>query len=233
MVESGEGEYPFAFLATYATRDENQKVRHMPLRYALTEYESKRDKLLELLACLNRASEVSPLIGEFVEKGELFHPIRLTSEEAYQILKDVPRIEEAGIICRIPNWWKKNAYGVSLSVNLGEDKPSMMGLDTILEMVPQLVIDGVPLTTEEIEKLLYQTEGLAFLKGKWIEVDHAKLRRLLDEMEKYHGNLTLMEALRMELNEQHKIGADVGPVVTNGTWKNGSGIGISGEAQED
>ena len=218
LVESGEGEYPFAFLATYATRDENQKVRHMPLRYALTEYESKRDKLLELLACLNRASEVSPLIGEFVEKGELFHPLRLTSEEAYQILKDVPRIEEAGIICRIPNWWKKNAYGVSLSVNLGEDKPSMMGLDTILEMVPQLVIDGVPLTTEEIEKLLYQTEGLAFLKGKWIEVDHAKLRRLLDEMEKYHGNLTLMEALRMELNEQHKIGADVGPVVTNGSW---------------
>ena len=218
LVESGEGDYPFAFLATYATRDENKKVRHMPLRYALTEYESKRDKLLELLACLNRASEVSPIIGGFVEKGELFHPLRLTSEEAYQILKDVPQIEEAGIICRIPNWWKKNAYGVSLSVNLGEDKPSMMGLDTILGMVPQLVIDGVPLTPKEIEKLLHQTEGLAFLKGKWIEVDHAKLRKLLDEMEKYHGNLTLMEALRMELNEQHRTGADVGPVVTNGTW---------------
>ena len=218
LVESKEDEYPFAFLATYATKDENDKVRHMPLRYALTEYETERGKLLELLSCLNRASEVSPLIGEFVEKGELFHPLRLTSEEAYQILRDVPKIEETGIICRIPNWWKKNACSVSMSVNLGEDRPPMMGLDTILGMVPQLVVDGVPLTKGEIEELLHQTEGLAFLKGKWIEVDHEKLRKLLDEMENYHGDLTLLEALRMDLNENQKQGEDVGAIVTNGTW---------------
>ena len=217
LVESNEEEYPFAFLATYATKGENDKVRHMPLRYALTEYAAKREKLLELLSCLNRAAEVSPLIREFVEKGELFHPLRLTSDEAYQILKDIPKIEETGIVCRIPNWWKKNAYGVTMSVNLGEDKPSMLGLGTILGMVPQLVVDGVALTREEIEQLLHQTEGLAFLKGKWIEVDHAKLQKLLDDMENYKGELTLAEALRMGLEEQ-KSGADVGPVVTNGTW---------------
>ena len=105
LVESKEEDYPFAFLATYATKGEDDKVRHMPLRYALTEYAAKREKLLELLACLNRASEVSSIIREFVEKGELFHPLRLTSDEAYQILKDIPKIEETGIICRIPNWW--------------------------------------------------------------------------------------------------------------------------------
>lgn len=174
LVENREGDYPFAFLATYATKGENDKVRHMPLR--------------------------------------------LTSEEAYQILRDVPKIEETGIICRIPNWWKKNACSVSMSVNLGEDRPPMVGLETILGMVPQLVVDGVPLMKEEIEELLHQTEGLAFLKGKWIEVDHAKLRKLLDEMENYHGDLTLLEALRMDLNEQQKQGADVGAIVKNGTW---------------
>ena len=72
-------ECPFAFLATYATKDRGEKVRHMPLQYALTEYRTDREKLLQLLSCLNRASEVSPLIAEFVEKGELFHPLRLTS----------------------------------------------------------------------------------------------------------------------------------------------------------
>ena len=66
LVESKQEDYPFAFLATYATKDENDKVRHMPLRYALTEYEADREKLLELLSCLNWASEVSPLIGEIV-----------------------------------------------------------------------------------------------------------------------------------------------------------------------
>ena len=222
LVESGKEDYPFAFLATYSTRDEEGRVRHMPLQYALTEYGTRREKLLELLSCLNRASEVSPLIGEFVEKGELFHPLRLTAMEAYRILRDVPEIEKVGIVCRIPNWWKRNAYGVSLTVNLGEDKPPLLGLDTILTMKPQLTIDGVPLSKEEIEHLLAQTEGLAWLKGKWIEVDHARLRKLLDEMEAYDGELTLTAALRMELGlGEEKEGVDVGPVVTNGKWLSG------------
>ncbi len=218
LVESKEEDYPFAFLATYATKDTNDKVRHMPLAYALTEYQTDREKLLQLLSCLNRVSEVSPLIGEFVEKGELFHPLRLTADEAYQILKEVPMIEECGIVCRIPNWWKRNAYGITMSVSLGEEKPPLLGLDTILGMTPQLVVDGVPLSRKEIETLLQQTDGLAFLKGKWITVDHARLQRLLDDMEKYRGSLTLLDALRMELKGQETERADVGPIVTNGSW---------------
>ncbi|MGN0142752.1 MAG: DEAD/DEAH box helicase [Roseburia sp.] len=218
LVENKEEDYPFAFLATYATKDANDKVRHMPLAYALTEYQADRGKLLQLLSCLNRASEVSTLIGEFVEKGELFHPLRLTADEAYQILKEVPMIEECGIVCRIPNWWKRNAYGITMSVSLGEEKPPLLGLDTILSMTPQLVVDGVPLSRDEIETLLQQTDGLAFLKGKWIAVDHVRLQRLLDDMENHRGSLTLLDALRMGLKGQESESADVGSVVTNGTW---------------
>ena len=39
-----DADYPFAFLATYATKSDDGKVRHVPLRYALTEYKGKRDK---------------------------------------------------------------------------------------------------------------------------------------------------------------------------------------------
>lgn len=218
LVESKDADYPFAFLATYATKDENGKVRHMPLQYALTEYKTERGKLLELLACLNRVAEESPLIGEFVEKGELFHPLRLTATEAYEILKEVPLIENAGIICRIPNWWKKNAYSVTSAVNISEEKPSLLGLDTILHLVPQLMVDGVLLTQEEVENLLHQTEGLAFLKGKWVEVDHEKLRRLLENMENQQEDITLLDALRSELKDRGKESADVGTIVTNNSW---------------
>ena len=38
LVESREKDYPFAFLATYATRGADGKVQHVPLKYALTEY---------------------------------------------------------------------------------------------------------------------------------------------------------------------------------------------------
>lgn len=58
-------------------------MHHMPLKYALTEYQDDRDKLLALLSCLNRAAEVSDLIAELVESGEMFHVLRFTGKEAY------------------------------------------------------------------------------------------------------------------------------------------------------
>ena len=125
LVENKDDDFPFAFLATYATRGEDGKVRHVPLKYALTEYKNEREKLLALLACLNRAAEVSNLISGFVENGEMFHPLRLTSEEAYIFLKQIEDIESTGILCRIPNWWKRKAAQVSMSVSMGEEKPSM------------------------------------------------------------------------------------------------------------
>ncbi|MCD7982167.1 MAG: DEAD/DEAH box helicase [Clostridiales bacterium] len=217
LVEQKDEGYPFAFLATYATKEEGGKVRHMPLKYALTEYGNERQKLLELLSCLNRASEVSALIAGFVESGEMFHPLRLTAQEGYTFLKDVEAIEKTGILCRIPNWWKKRSCAVSMSVTLGEEKPSMLGFDSLVSVLPQLTVDGEALSAEEIRNLLNQTEGLALLKGKWVEVDHARLRELLKRMEQLPDEVTLRQAMQMELGEE-RADVDVGPLITNGAW---------------
>lgn len=217
LVENPETDFPFAFLATYATKGEDGKVRHMPLEYALTEYKHSREKLLNLLSCLNQAADVSPLIGDFMATGEMFHPLRLTAEEAYTFLKDIAKIEETGILCRIPNWWKKKASSVSLAVRMGEERPSVLGFQALVSMQPKLMVDGQELTEEDIRQLLSQTDGLALLKGKWIEVDHARLEQLLKEMDSLEGQVTLMEALRMEMGTKAPS-EDAGPVITNGTW---------------
>jgi len=218
LVESKDADFPFAFLATYATRGENGQVTHVPLQYALTEYGGSRDKLLQLLACLNRAAELSPLIGAFMETGELFHPLRLTAEEAYELLKQAESFEQAGILCRVPNWWRKRNAAVTLSVSLGGKKPSMLGFDALVAVQPELAVDGVPLTREEVQELLARTEGLALLKGRWVEVDHHRLRALLERIDTLPSEVTLMDALRMELD---KPKADVGVTVTNGDWLGG------------
>lgn len=220
LVENHEGEFPFAFLATYATKGDGGRVRHVPLQYALTEYRDERSKLLELLSCLNKAAEVSALIGGFMESGELFHPLGLTAEEAYQFLNDVTVIEGCGILCRIPNWWKKRYNAFAVTVKMGEEKPSLIGLDALLHMAPSLTVGGMPLTEEEIRDLLTQTEGLSFIKGKWVEVNHEKLKRLLAEMQQYDGDVTLLEALRSELHYAYDEEEDA-PVVTNGKWLGG------------
>ena len=223
LVESHEEEWPFAFLATYATRSENGRVRHVPLQYALTEYRSEREKLLELLSCLNKAAEISPLIAGFVESGELFHPLRLSADEAYQILQAVPDLERSGILCRIPNWWRKRFSAVAVTIRIGEREPSLLGLASILEAVPSLTVGGVPLSEEDIRLLLQQTEGLSYIKGRWIEVNHARLQELLRQMEQSGGAVTLMEALRAELKTVSETDReiDVGPVITNGKWLRG------------
>ena len=72
----------------------------------------------------------------------------------------------------------------------------MLGFDTLVSMRPRLEVDGVPLSEQEIAALLAQTEGLALIKGKWIEVDHARLQQLLEQADQYQGGLSLMDALR-------------------------------------
>ena len=215
IVESREEEFPFAFLATYATEGKNGQISHVPLQYALTEYKHDREKLLELLACLNRAAEVSPLVGAFMESGELFHPLKLTAEETFQLLKHAEEFEQAGILCRVPNWWRKRNAAVSLSISLGGKKPSMVGFSALVSVQPELAVDGIPLTREEIQDLLAQTEGLALLKGRWVEVDHRRLRTLLEQMDSVPGEITLLEALRAEMDKPR---ADVGVTITNGAW---------------
>ena len=221
LVENrNEDDEPFAFLATYSTKDSEGKVTHMPLSYALEEYRQDREHLLTLLSCLSKVAEVSPLLASFIESGEMFHPLRMSSQEAYEFLKAVPEIEDCGVVCRVPNWWKQKNSSVDLQVKLGEEQPSMVGFGAIIAMKPELIVDGVPLTDEEIRDLLMRTEGLALLKGRWIEVNHERLNTLLKLMDQYRGEMTLLEALKFEagLKEKEKIEIDVGPTITNGKW---------------
>ena len=218
LVEKNGDDAPFAFLATYATRDEEGKVRHMPLSYALTEFKNQRERLLTLLSCLNKVAEISPLIGSFVESGELFHPLRMSADEAWEFLKAVPQIEEAGVLCRVPNWWKQKTAMLSAQVSVGDKKPSFLGFDSLVTMRPAVTLDGTPLTEADIRQLLAQSEGLALLKGKWVEIDHARLKSLLEMLEKYNGDLSLLEALRIQSGVSPNELTDVGPVITNGKW---------------
>lgn len=207
--------YPFAFVATYATKDEAGHIRHMPLKHALVEYQNDRVKLLNLLSCLNKAAEVSNLIAQFMDSGEMFHPIGLKVDEAYQLLKQVPQIEECGILCRVPNWWKKKYSSVSMQVAIGDTEPKLLGFDSILSMTPSLMVNGERLSEEEIRQLLEEEEGLVWLKGQWVEVNHKRLLELLEHFKEYDGTVTMKEALRMQMDTEDE---EVEEGITNGEW---------------
>ncbi len=214
-----EAGFPFAFVATYATKDDAGKVVHLPLRYALTEYEHDQRKLLGLLGGLGAAVEASELVSELMESGELFHPLQLDADDAYRFLLDVSALTEAGVICRVPNWWRARSSRAYVNVRVGQDKPSALGADALLTLTPSLMVDGVALTEAEILELLRRSEGLASIKGKWVEVDHGRLNELLKRMGDAKGStMGFFEALRTVAAAPE---ADGMVETTRGVWLDG------------
>ncbi len=205
LVENRDGEYPFAFLATYSTTMGGDGTsRHLPLKYALQEYRDDNDKLLELLSTVYQAAGKSELMSKLLADNELFSPLAWTSEEAYTFLQEVPLYEDAGILCRIPDWWKGKPNRIKLGITLGEKKPAMVGLSALLDFTPRLMIGEEKISVEEARRLLGEVEGLAFIKNKWVPVDRERLKQTLAAYEEARkmadrGGLTLAEAMRLQL----------------------------------
>ncbi len=227
LVENKGDDYPFAFLATYSTRLSKQgKSKHLPLKYALEEYGKDSNKLLELLATVHIAARQSHLIAQLLETGELFHPLAWSAGDAFSFLKEIPIYEDSGILCRIPNWWKGNTSAVRLNISVGDSRPSLVGMDAILKFNPRLFLGDVPISEQEARQLLRESEGLAFIKNKWVAVDPEKLRQTLDAYDKATkmmdgDGLSLRDALRLQLNPKAIFGArDEGAdtSVSNGKW---------------
>ncbi|MCP4666614.1 MAG: ATP-dependent helicase, partial [Deltaproteobacteria bacterium] len=229
LVENKSADFPFAFMATYSTRlNQKGRSKHLPLKHALEEYGNDDKKLLELLSTVYRAAKQSSLVADLLETGELFHPLAWTAKEAFSFLKEIPLYEEAGILCRIPNWWKGNTSRMRLNFSVGDSRPSFVGMDAILNFKPQLFLGDIRITEREARRLLDESEGLAFIKGKWVSVDPEKLRQTLDAYEKAKRlmekeGLSLKEALRLELAPEKLLDAEETEIeahVSHGKWLN-------------
>ncbi len=227
LVENKDHEAPFAFLATYSTRlNDEGESKHLPLKFALEEYAGDNSKLLELLVTVDTAAQKSKLMAELRENGELFYPLAWSAHEAFAFLQEIPLYEESGILCRIPNWWKKKSVGISLSINIGEKIPSFVGMDALIDFSPRLMIGDTEISEAEARRLLNESEGLAFLKNKWVAVDPEKLKQTLDAYEKARElngeeGVTLLDAMRISMSPQKLLGAgnaEVISTVSRGDW---------------
>ena len=135
-------EAPFAFMATYTTRlSAAAKAQHLPLGKALKEYAGakNRDRLLSLLMPVQRAAEHCTWLKAMVESGEIYHPLRWNPSEALQFLKDVPLVESAGVVVRMPASWHMNRPArPQVRTTVGAKAPSQLGLDAVLERIRDL-----------------------------------------------------------------------------------------------
>ncbi|MBA3936375.1 MAG: DEAD/DEAH box helicase [Planctomycetes bacterium] len=199
-------QYPFAFLVTYATRLSAQgKAQHRPLGEALREYAAAADnaRLLALLAPLQRAAEGCGWLKGLIERREIFQPLRWTAGEALTFLGDAPRLEQAGVVVRMPAQWRANRpTRATVSATVGARKPSLVGQDQLLDFSVTIALDGEALSAAEVKSLLAGSRGLVFLRGRWVEVDPERLQSTLEHFRNVertaaeHG-LGFHEAMRL------------------------------------
>ena len=141
---------------------------------------------------------------------------------------------------------EKESNGVFVEFRLGKKKPAIVVFDALVSRNASrnCVWTERRLQKKDVESFMpRRREGLAFLKGKWVEVNHKKLRELLKRMDGMDTSITLREALQMEIGNGKKVSADVGALVTNGavalpkccaTCENHAGIFfISGSGAEN
>jgi len=197
---------PFAFLATYTTRlAANAKAQHLPLGKALGEYAgaANRDRLLSLLLPVQRASENCEWLKALVDEGAIFHPLRWTPSEAIQLLRDVPKLESAGVVVRMPAAWRANRPPrPQVSAHIGGKAPSGLGQEALLDFQMEVTLEGERLTDREIEELLAKSDGLALVRGRWVEVDRERLSRMLEHFREVErtaaeNGLGFREAVRL------------------------------------
>jgi len=207
--------FPFAFLATYAPRlSRAGRVQYQPLGRSLQEYAGQRNKkaLISLLSPVQAASEKSEFIRKLVDSGDVFHPLAWSSKDAYRFLRDIPILEESGLLVRVPDWWQKRPRP-RVTVTMGEKKQSRLGTDAILDFKVELALGDEPLTEEDWRRLMEAEDGLVSVKGKWVEIDREKLSEALTHwrrVQKEAGSdgISFIEGMRLLAGTSKALGVD-------------------------
>ena len=200
---------PFAFLATYANRvSSRSRLTHLPLGEALRQYADQQDhdKLAELLAPVRAAATDSAVVRELLDSRALFRPQAWTIRQAHRFLREVPKMEQAGLVVRVPDWWHtRKSQSPKVQVRIGDQATSALGLGGLMDFSADLVVGGEPLTEEERQSLLDSGEQMMLLRGRWVEVDREKLLETLEHWQRLRkakaGGIDFIAGMRLLAGE--------------------------------
>src|SRR5260370_15622890 len=126
-----------------------------------------------------------------------------TPTEAHRFLRAIPAFEAAGLIVRVPDWWRpRHPPRPGVTVRVGDKKPSAVGMVELLDFSVAVALGDEKLTAAEVRQLLASSDGLVRLRGQWVELDRERLREVLDHWERVRdqaseGGLSFLEGMRL------------------------------------
>lgn len=174
---------PFAFMATWLPKEGVGAGRHQPLTKALSLYsgsESKQ-KLIDLLKPIDQAAQSSEFVASLVDNKLIYSPQAWQPIQAYQFLREVPFLQQSGVVVRLPDWWEKRSKPQVQAV-LSTPASKVLDAGQLLKFNVSAVLDGETLSEEEWQQLMLADSGLMLLKGRWVEVNSEQLSEAMQQM---------------------------------------------------
>jgi superfamily II DNA or RNA helicase len=207
--------HPFAFMASYTSRLSSQgRPQHQPLSRALQEYAGTKNRagLIALLTPISQAAERLAWVKDLVESGAVYQALAWTPRQAHALLRDLPALEESGLVVRVPDWWKRSsAPRPQVHVKIGEAAKARMGVDALLDFHVAVALGDQELGADELRELMNSPDGLVRFRGQWVELDREKLKAALEhwkriEREAGKDGISFVEGMRLlagtQLSEQ-------------------------------
>ena len=179
---------PFAFLATYTEKlSAGGTPQHTPLGRALQTYSAAKDQaaLDSLLAPVRIAADRSKLVHRLLESRQLFQAAAWTPSDAYHFIREIPLLEECGLIIKVPDWWKgRRPSRPQISITVDAAKNGGLGVGAMLSFRAGYTLDGETLTEKEWAQIKATPSGLVNLKGRWVEIDQRRLDQVLNHWQR-------------------------------------------------
>ncbi len=159
----------------------------IPLAEFWTSRRSARS-IAEVLLQLGQAARLYMKIWEGMESSAP-DSVLLDRGEALAFLReDAPILQGAGFRVIVPSWWtvtgqqrlriRMSARSANGNGSAGTESSGLLGMDTVVQWQPTVVLDGIPMTREEWEAIVRAKEGLVFMRGQWMELSAAEVARL-------------------------------------------------------
>jgi len=80
---------------------------------------------------------------DLIDSKDIYHPLAFTVQQAHQFLTECDVFQKAGLVVRMPDWWKpKQRPCPKVSVSVGSDAPSEIGMDALLDFNVSVTLSG-------------------------------------------------------------------------------------------
>ncbi len=122
----------------------------------------------------------------------------------------------------MPAAWQANRPPrPQVTAKVGGKVLSGVGQNALLDFRMEVTLDGQTLSDAEVRELLAKSDGLALVRGRWVEVDRERLNRMMEyfgqaERTAAESGISLREAMRMLAGAG--VDADDGYAASEADW---------------